>query len=67
MPIIHANIVRGRSQEQIRRLLQKLVEVTSDSLNVPTASVRVLVHEVEAENWAVGDQTYAEREAGQAR
>ncbi|MBP8921166.1 MAG: tautomerase family protein [Micropruina sp.] len=64
MPIIDVSVVEGRTEPQLRALMSELVRAASETLAVPAESVRVVVREVSPHHWAVGPQTYAEREAG---
>jgi 4-oxalocrotonate tautomerase len=54
MPIIHVNVLRGRSAESLRALAAGLTQATVDALDVRPEQVRVLVHEVDAQHWFVG-------------
>lgn len=54
MPIIHVDLLAGRSAEMKQALAQKLTEATVESLGVKPDQVRVILHEVEAEHWFVG-------------
>ncbi len=54
MPIIHVNVLRGRSAQALQTLAARLTEATVAALQVRPEQVRVLVHEVEPEHWFVG-------------
>ncbi|MDW5594051.1 2-hydroxymuconate tautomerase family protein [Conexibacter stalactiti] len=54
MPIVHAQIVSGRSGAQKRRLIEEVSAAVVRALDVPLDTVRVLVSEVEPECWGVG-------------
>jgi len=66
MPIATIHIVEGRDMEKKRRLIAAVSEAIATSLDAPAASIRVLVQEVPAALWGVGQQTIAERRAAQA-
>lgn len=66
MPIAMIHIVEGRDMEKKRRLIAAVSEAIATSLDAPATSIRVLVQEVPAELWGVGQQTIAERRAAQA-
>jgi 4-oxalocrotonate tautomerase len=65
MPLVEISVVAGRPPEKIRDLIGRVHDAVHDSLDVPHASIRVLVREVPAEHWAVGGVTKAEQEQQQ--
>ena len=54
MPIIAVSLVEGRTEEQLATLIAGLTEAASSSLDVPAATVRVLLNEVPPSHWGVG-------------
>ncbi len=54
MPIIHINLMAGRSKETKQALAEQLTKVVVDTLQVSPEKVRVLLHEVEQGQWFVG-------------
>lgn len=54
MPVIHVNLVRGRPQEMKDRLAEELTQAVVRTTNAPIDTVRVVIHEVEPEDWFVG-------------
>jgi len=63
LPIIHVQIVDGRSEEDIKSLVGALTNATSENLNVPKERVRVLVQEVPETHWAVGGKVMKDLKA----
>jgi 4-oxalocrotonate tautomerase len=59
MPIIHVELLAGRSMEMKLALAQKLTEAATEALGIKPESVRVILSEVEAEHWFVGGQSKA--------
>lgn len=51
MPILHANILAGRSQEQKAAFARAVTQAAVDHLGVAPAAVRVLVHEIPPSDW----------------
>lgn len=51
MPIIHAHVLAGRSQQQKSDFAKAVTEAASTHLAVPAAAVRVLIHEVPPAQW----------------
>jgi 4-oxalocrotonate tautomerase len=62
MPIVEINVVEGRDQATLRRLISNVTHAVASSLKAPVGSVRVIVREVPATHWAAGDVTIQERE-----
>lgn len=60
MPIINAQILRGRPPEMKQAFMKELAEATVRTLGVPEQSVRVILTEVEPEHWGIGTSTKAE-------
>lgn len=49
----------------VRDLIHQVHAAVRDSLDAPDGAIRVLVHEIPPEHWAVGDITKAEQETSQ--
>jgi len=60
MPIINAQILRGRTGAQKKAFLEDLVELVVRRLDVPEGAVRVLLTEFEPEDWMSGAKSMAE-------
>ncbi len=63
MPVITASILKGRSAEIKRRLASALTIAAVDVLDVPLQSVTVIIEEHDRENWAIGGELHADRQA----
>ncbi|MFD0051479.1 tautomerase family protein [Actinomycetes bacterium NPDC127524] len=61
MPIIHITIVEGRDDESIESCIRNVARTVSESLNAPLETVRVALHEVPANRFAVGDKLKSEK------
>jgi 4-oxalocrotonate tautomerase len=61
MPIIQVQLLEGRSKDLKRQLISEITEVVSKTLGNPPESIRVLLHEVPAENWGVGGAPIMDR------
>jgi 4-oxalocrotonate tautomerase len=53
MPIVHVNLIAGRSQEEIARIAAGVTAVLVAEAKVRPEQVRVLVHEIEPAHWFV--------------
>ena len=51
MPIVHANILAGRSPQQKAAFARAVTAAAVEHLGVPAAAVRVLIHEIAADDW----------------
>jgi 4-oxalocrotonate tautomerase len=60
MPVIIVEMYTGRTAEQKAALAQKLTEGTMEVLEVRPDQVRVIIHEMPKENYAIGGKTVAE-------
>lgn len=67
MPIIHVDLLAGRSTEVKQALARRLTEAVTETLGVPPESVRILLHEMEAEHWFVGGRPIRPKPAAPAK
>lgn len=66
MPIIQVNMLEGRSTAEKRALVAALTDAVVESLRADPQSVRIMIHELAAEHYALagttaGDQPLAQR------
>ncbi|WP_211242399.1 MULTISPECIES: tautomerase family protein [Cobetia] len=61
MPMIRAEFISGKSEEQKRELIEALTRETARVLGVREESVWVVLQEVEAENWGVAGKRLSDR------
>ncbi|HTE54554.1 MAG TPA: 2-hydroxymuconate tautomerase [Kofleriaceae bacterium] len=54
MPLVEVTLIEGRSREVKAALMKALTDAVEAALGAPRDSIRVIVREVPAENWAVG-------------
>ena len=54
MPLVYINMMEGRDSEMIEKMTQAVSEAIATSLEVPLSSIRVMVHEMEEHQYAVG-------------
>jgi 4-oxalocrotonate tautomerase len=60
MPVIIVEMYSGRTAERKAALAKKLTEGTIEVLGVRPDQVRVIIHEMSKENYAIGGKTVAE-------
>ncbi|MDH7639033.1 tautomerase family protein [Sphingomonas oryzagri] len=61
MPIITVNLLTGRDAAKKRVLIREIAAAAVRALDVPSASVRVILNEVPPEHWGIGNETKAEQ------
>jgi len=54
MPIIHVNMLAGRTAAQKQQLAQGICAAVSAAIGVQPEAIRVLIHEVEPGHWFAG-------------
>ena len=60
MPIIQVKLVEGRENEKVERFIKELAKVAHETLDAPYQSIRVMVNEVPASRFAVGEKLKSE-------
>ncbi|WP_028784780.1 2-hydroxymuconate tautomerase family protein [Thalassobacillus devorans] len=62
MPIAFLHILKGRKEGTKKQLIKEVNEAIVRNLNVDSEKVRIILQEVEKENWAVAGLTKADSE-----
>jgi 4-oxalocrotonate tautomerase len=57
MPIINIQVIEGRSEELIEKLIANVTETVSETLQAPQQNIRVLVTEVKKSHWGIGGES----------
>jgi len=52
MPILQVEILKGRTVEQKRNMVKKVTEAVTETLDCPKEAVRIIIREMELENFA---------------
>jgi 4-oxalocrotonate tautomerase len=60
MPIVHIQLMEGRSVEKIEAMISEVTQAVHRSLGAPVETVRVLVQEVPKTHWGIGGKTAKE-------
>jgi len=60
MPIVQVNMMQGRTREQKRALLRGITEAVVQSLAVDSATVRVMIHELTQDDYAIAGVSLGE-------
>lgn len=64
MPILQVQLLSGRPRRVKVELAERLTRVVVETLGSDPSAVRVLLHEVAAEDWFVGGRPLARRGGG---
>lgn len=56
MPIIDVSLIEGRTPERKLALIRELTDAAERALEVPRASIRVLLRELPADHWGIGGE-----------
>lgn len=57
MPIVRILLVEGRKTEAIKRCLKAVAQAVHDTLGAPMSTIRIVVQQVPAAHWAIGEDT----------
>lgn len=52
MPIVHVDMLKGRTLEQKRALAKKVTEAIVETANCPKEAVKIIINEMEFENFS---------------
>lgn len=58
MPLIHVDLLAGRSADQHAALIRGLTEAAVAALGSDPRSVRVVIHEMTPQTYGVGGETF---------
>ncbi len=62
MPILQVEILKGRTIEQKRKMVKKVTEAITETLDCPEDAVRIIIREMEFENFASAGVLRSDRE-----
>ena len=62
MPLVEIRLLKGRSPEVKRRILESVTEAVRESSGAPLERIRVWIHELPLEDYIVAGVTAADRE-----
>lgn len=54
MPTVQIEMLPGRTLEQKRKLVEKVTQAISESINCPREAVTIIIREMSPENYAQG-------------
>ncbi len=56
MPLIHIEMIKGRTVEQKRKLVDLVTKTVCDTLDTKPEKVRIIITDLELENYALAGQ-----------
>lgn len=54
MPFIHVELMEGRSQDQLTKMVKEITEVVATNTGAPKENIHVIVNEMKRERYAKG-------------
>lgn len=54
MPLVHIDLVEGRSHDQLKNMVKDITDVISKDVDVPKERVHIVINEMKKENYSVG-------------
>lgn len=66
MPIVDVTIFKGRTPEAKKNMMKAVTEAIVETLGAPRQDVRVIIREIERENFTVGGEPKPTRAAVEA-
>ncbi|NLL61758.1 MAG: 4-oxalocrotonate tautomerase [Candidatus Atribacteria bacterium] len=61
MPILQVEMLKGRTVEQKRAMVNKVTEAISETLNCPKDAVRIIIREMDTEDFAHAGELYIDK------
>ena len=58
MPIVEVKMVEGRTHEQLADMIREVTDAIERSLGVPRETVRIMIHEMQEHQYAVGGNAW---------
>lgn len=60
MPLVHIDLMEGRSERQIGDMIRTVSEAIATALDAPIGTVRVIVNEMRPHQYGVGGKAWPE-------
>jgi 4-oxalocrotonate tautomerase len=61
MPLVEIHLLKGRTDEQKRAMMDGVTEAIRDSLGIPLTSIRIWIREFSPKDYMVAGELYADR------
>ena len=63
MPIVHIDLIAGRSQEQLKNLVKDVTDVVSKNTGAPAEHIHVILSEMQKNRYSGGGVLKSDEEA----
>lgn len=63
MPIVHIDLIPGRSQEQLKNLVKDVTDAVSKNTGAPAEHIHVILSEMQKNRYSVGGVLKSDEEA----
>ena len=63
MPIVHIDLIAGRSQEQLKNMVKDVTDVVSKNTGAPAEHIHVILSEMQKNRYSVGGVLKSDEEA----
>ncbi|MCD2255825.1 4-oxalocrotonate tautomerase [Lactobacillus sp. CC-MHH1034] len=54
MPLIHVDLLEGRSKEQLKNLVKEMTAVVEKNTGAPAEHIHIVLNEMQHDHYAVG-------------
>ena len=61
MPLVHIDLIEGRSEEQLKGLVKDVTAAISKNANVPADRVHIVLNEMRKDRYSVGGTMVSDR------
>ncbi|MEJ6348488.1 2-hydroxymuconate tautomerase [Holzapfeliella sp. He02] len=61
MPIVHIDLIEGRSPEQIKGMVKDVTEAIAKNTGAPQENVHIVLNEMNKDNYSVGGKLKSEQ------
>jgi 4-oxalocrotonate tautomerase len=61
MPIVQVEMIKGRTREQKKRMIEGVTAVMVETLHCPREAVKIVIRDMDPDDYAVGGVLYSEQ------
>ncbi|MCM3567484.1 2-hydroxymuconate tautomerase [Neobacillus mesonae] len=61
MPFVHISLTKGRTEEQLEKLIEEVTKTVSEVAEAPSSSIQVMINEVEIQHWGIAGESVKKR------
>lgn len=63
MPLIQVSLIKGRPREKVEKMAEELTQAVVRTIGAPQEAIRVIINEVDSDDWYVGGVSQTKRRA----